>query len=335
MKWVFKFIKRSQLIISLVIVITVTLASVYAASTLYESNVVSYDNTSSGLTSGNVQDALDELYGHVAEVIINMKEKVEELYEIKDIATNESTAGYHNSIFRGKDITSYYTDGSLYTRISSGKFTNLYVGDYIVANGVNWRIAGFDIYYGWTVQNTPHHAVIVPDTKLATARMNATNVTTGGYVGSEMYTTTLPSVLSDYITPVFSSHVLEYGNLLTNTVDTTRYNRSGVASGASSNWAWYTRKLDLMNENQVTGGTEWSSSGYETGSDNIEFPLFRLRPEFVNKEGYWYWLRSVVDGGSFAQISASCNSTYTNADGVGGVRPYFYIDWKNHRTSIF
>ena len=68
MKTVYNFIKRySQLIISLIIVITLTLASVYAASTLYESNVVGYDNTTSGLTSGNVQDALDELYGRATE----------------------------------------------------------------------------------------------------------------------------------------------------------------------------------------------------------------------------------------------------------------------------
>ena len=45
----------------------------YAATTMYESNTVGYDNTTSGLRSTNVQDALDELYGNIAEVIINIK----------------------------------------------------------------------------------------------------------------------------------------------------------------------------------------------------------------------------------------------------------------------
>ena len=326
MKNIFSFIKRySQLIISLIIVITVTLASVYAASTLYESNVVSYDNTSSGLTSGNVQDALDELYGHVAEVIVNIKTTVTALK-----CLTMDNAGFHNSVFRGKDITSYYTDGTLYTRISSGSFEDLYVGDYIVQNGVTWRIAGFDIYYNkgdYILPLNTHHAVIVPDTRLTTARMNATDTTAGGYVGSEMYTTTLPSVLSTYITPVFSNHVLEYRNVLTTAVDTTRYNKFGTASGASSNWNWYTRKLDLMNEVQLTGAIEWSSSGLETGSDNIQFPLFRLKPEFVNKERYWYWLRNVSSAVFFASVGGDSASGHGHvASDVGGVRPYFYID---------
>lgn len=46
--------------------------------------------------------------------------------------TNKSVAGYHNSIFRGKNVTSYLTDGTLFTRISSGSFEDLFVGDYIV-----------------------------------------------------------------------------------------------------------------------------------------------------------------------------------------------------------
>ena len=158
--------------------------------------------------------------------------------------------GFHNSVFRGKDVTSYYTDGSLYTRISDGSFDDLYVGDYIVQNDTIWRIAGFDIYYGKGDNTSPgplltHHAVIVPDNSLTTAQVNSTNTTTGGYVGSKMYTTVLPSVLSTYITPVFGSHVLEYRSRLTN----------------SSTYAFYTRKLDLMNENQLVGSPVWATSG--------------------------------------------------------------------------
>ena len=102
-------------------------------------------------------------------------------------------------------------------------------------------------------------------------------------------------------------------------MNSTLYNRWGKASGATSGWGWYSRKLDLMNENQVTGSIEWSSSGFETASDNIQFPLFRLRPEFVNKQRSWYWLRNVTTASYFADIEY-------DASGSGGVRPYFYID---------
>ena len=149
-----------------------------------------------------------------------------------------------------------------------------------------------------------------------------------------MYTETLPSVLTNYIEPVFgdakygsgNGHILEYRNLLTNSVNDSLTGRYGSASGASNGWAWYTRKLDLMNENQVYGSIVWSSSGYETGSDNIGFPLFRLKPEFVNKQRSWYWLRNVTSSDYFAYVHGNGNSGGNLASNVVGVRPYFYID---------
>lgn len=46
----------------------------------------------------------------------------------------------------------------------------------------------FDYWYdcGDTAFTKPH-LVIMPDKPLYNAQMNATNITTGGYVGSEMY----------------------------------------------------------------------------------------------------------------------------------------------------
>lgn len=68
----------------------------------------------------------------------------------------------------------------------------MYIGDYWTINGVNWRIAHFDYWLRTgDTECTKHHIVVVPDTNLYTARMNATNVTTGGYFGSEMKTTNL------------------------------------------------------------------------------------------------------------------------------------------------
>ena len=325
----------------LVIVISVVLASgvSYATVTMYASNTVSYDNTTSGLRSTNVQGALDELYGCAT----NYNAYDVRLENVEDLIT--ANAGFHNSIFRGKDVSSYMPssvvsggDGSIYDRIAGTNgyrmFEDLYVGDYIVAdnvnstvNGIVWRIAGFDIYYGKgsTAFNT-HHAVIVPDTNLTSSYMNSSNTTSGGYVGSYMYKTTLPSVLSTYITPVFSGHVLSHKTLLTNSVDT------NVASmgypggtGAANGWDWYDCQVDLMNELQVTGATEFSSSGHDIGSDNIQFPLFRLRPEFVNKQRTWYWLRSVASSSYFACVADGGVSVGNGASASGGVRPYFYI----------
>ncbi len=324
--------KNSKLILIVTIAIVLASGATYAATTMYDSNIVGYDNTTSGLRSTNVQSALDELYGNVAEVILNIKTTVEALKSLT--MDNE---GIHNSIFRGEDVSKYMPssvvsggDGSIYNRISGNGyslFEDLYVGDYIVANNITWRIAGFDIYYGKgdTAFNT-HHAVIVPDTNLTSAVMNDSSTTSGGYVGSKMYTTTLPSVLTTYINPVFSGHVLSHRTLLTNSVGTSVAS-SGYAgwTGAANSWAWYDRQVDLMNEVQVTGTTAVSSSFFDVGADNIQFPLFRLRPEFVNKQRSWYWLRAVSSSPRFVAIGVDGPSYGADASGSGGVRPYFYI----------
>ena len=241
--------------------------------------------------------------------------------------TNKSIAGYHNSVFRGKDITSYLTDGTLFTRISSGSFEDLFVGDYIVKNNITWRIAGFDVYlHKGDTELTKHHAIIVPDKHLTTAQMNSSNTTVGGYVASAMYTTTLPSILETYITPVFGSHVIEIRNLLTTGINASGYNRWGTNSGCSNAWEWRSRKVDLMNENQVFGSISWSSSGFETGSDNCQLPLFRLAPEYITNRSYWYWLRNVVDSSRFAHVVSGGSGSSDGASATGGVRPCFYID---------
>ena len=151
--------------------------------------------------------------------------------------------------------------------------------------------------------------------------MNSSNTTVGGYVASATYTTTLPSVLETYITPVFGSHVIEIRNVLTKGINPSGYNRWGTNSGCSNDWAWYSRKVDLMNENQVFGSISWSSSGFETGSDNCQLPLFRLAPEYITNRSYWYWLRNVVDSSRFADVSYGGYSDRDDASATGGVRP--------------
>lgn len=257
----------------------------------------------------------------------NMNKITGKIDEIIDVV-GSTKAGFHNSIFRGQDITKYYDDGTLYTRISSGTFDDLFVGDYIVKNNITWRIAGFDVYlHKGDTELTKHHACIIPDKHLTTAKMNSTNTSAGGYAGSDMYKTTLSSVLSTYITPIFDNHVIEYRTTLTNSINSSGYNRFGTNSGCTNGFEWYSRKLDLMNEVQLFGTITWSSSGYDIGSDNFQFPLFRLAPEFIADMTMWCWLRSVTTASVFSRIgNLGHSSSFGNASDVGGVRPYFYID---------
>ena len=292
----------------------------YAASIL-TGEEVSFDNTSANLTKNgqpvaNMQDAVDALYQHATDYT-----------EIKGVTLGN--AGFHNSVFRGENLGTSITNEQ-WSAISSGTFDDLYVGDYwelpYDGNTVTFRIAGFDIYYGkGDTEMTAHHAVIVPDTNLTSSYMNSSHTTAGGYVGSYMYTTTLPSVKTKIETTFGSSHVLSYRALLTTRVNTSATNRYPGTTGSSDTWAWYDAKVNLMNMVQVTGNIGFSSSGFDTGADNVQFPLFRLRPEFINKARSWYWVRDVASSSAFAVIGTDGVSGPTNASNAGGVRPCFYI----------
>ena len=253
----------------------------------------------------------------------------------KKLATEEyvtnllciNNAGFHNSIFRGKDVTAYHTDGTLYTRISSGEFDDLFVGDYIIVNNITWRIAGFDIYLdrGEQLLKT-HHAVIVPDSNLTNGAMNWDGSAEGGYVASLVYQNDLPTILTDYITPVFGDHIIEYSALLTNGINPTGYNRTGANTGCSNSCDWYNRKLDLMDECEVYGCPIHSSSSEDCGTAYTQLPLFALAPQYILTDES-YWLKDVSTATSYACVGkGGIAYALWTAAGHLGIRPRFLID---------
>lgn len=235
--------------------------------------------------------------------------------------TVASNAGAHNSIFRGKNLGTSVT-AAQYAAIAAGTFDDLFVGDYWVINGINWRIAAFDYYLG-TGSNalTTHHAVIVPDTNLDTQKMNDTNTTTGGYAGSKMYTANMETAVAK-IKAAFPNHVNGNQFYISNAVT------NGKVTGSTTAYLY----TALMSERNVYGQTIMSSE-CANGSDNpgwytydrTQFPLFALAPEFIQKQRSTYWLRDVVSASSFAHVSTDGISDWYNAGYSCGVRPAFSI----------
>ena len=232
---------------------------------------------------------------------------------------NTPGAGPHNSIYRGKFLGNSVT-GEQYAAISSGTFDDLYIGDYWTIGGVNYRIAAFDYFYNTgDTACTTHHAVIVPDLVLYNATMNATNITTGGYTGSVMYTTNLAQAKTT-IKAAFLNHVMSHREYLTN----------AVASGRPSGGAWLDSEVELMNERMVYGNAVFSpvSDGTTVPQNHTvcksQLPLFAHRPDAINfRENYW--LRDVVSASTFAVVS---NYGFANASSASfsfGVRPAFSI----------
>lgn len=226
-------------------------------------------------------------------------------------------AAAHNCIYRGKNLGTSVT-AEQYTAISSGKFTDLYIGDYWVINGVTYRIAAFDYYYNCGDTNfTKHHVVIVPDTSLYKAQMNTSNVTTGGYTGSAMYKSNLAQAKTTIKAAFGSAHVLTKRELLTNAVN----------GNTPSGWAWFDSDVELMNEVQAYGSVAWGAhdgNGYNVASGDGQFPLFMFdRTKLHNREDYW--LRDVASAPYFSYVYNGGNANANGASYSLGVRPAFCI----------
>lgn len=229
-------------------------------------------------------------------------------------------AGAHNSIYRGKNLGTTATEEQ-WEAISSGTFTDLYIGDYWVIGGVNWRIAAFDYYLNCgDTSFTKHHAVIVPDTCLYNAQMNTTNVTTGAYKGSAMYTANLTQAKSTINSAFGSSHVLSHRIYLSN----------ATSNGRASAGEWTDSTVDLMCEHMVYGSGIFSpvSDGSNVPNnyrvEKGQLPLFALEPSRICNRATW-WLRDVITAAGFAHVNGDGDAGYYGASYSNGVRPAFCI----------
>ncbi len=232
---------------------------------------------------------------------------------------NQDSAASHNTIFAGRYLGNSVTDEQ-YAQIQAGTFRDLYVGDYWTINDVNYRIAAFDFWlHDGDTECTTHHAVIVPDSNLDTQAMNSTNTTSGGYIGSAMYTTNMATAKNTIIAAFTSDHILNHRELLTNAIST----------NSASNWAWYDSTIELMNETMVYGHEANSSKNdgalnYNVGIDKTQLPLFRMAPELITNRANW-WLRSVVSSAHFALVAGTGDANASSASASNGVRPCFAI----------
>ena len=241
--------------------------------------------------------------------------------EIQAIIPVFGNAGSHNSIFRGKNIGTQVTDEQ-YAAIQAGTFDDLYIGDYWVIGGVNWRIAAFDYYYNTgDTAFAKHHAVIVPDTVLYSHNMNDTNTTDGAYVGSGMYTEGLEQAKTQIQNAFGASHVLSHRLLLTNT----------TTNGYASSGEWKDSIVDLMCENMVYGTmilspmSNGKNTPYNYRIEKGQLPLFSMAPQYTFVRSQSYWLRDVVSASAFAFADGNGNAYHTSASYALGVRPAFCI----------
>lgn len=231
----------------------------------------------------------------------------------------EDNAATHNMVYRGKALGTSVTSEQ-WAAIKAGTFKDLYLGDYWSIGGVDYIIAALDYWLNCgDTACTKHHLLVVPRGNLYTSAMNSTNVTTGGYVGSEMYKTSLAQAKTTFNTAFGSAHILTHREYLVN----------AVTNGKPTGTDWYDSTVELMNENMVYGSRQFSpmpdgSDPWRTCRnytiDKSQLPIFRLAPWLICNRNR-YWLRDVVSTANFAGVNDDGYADSNNASNVSGGRP--------------
>ena len=272
-----------------------------------------------GLNSGSV--LLVDGTGGTKKILASNLRKA--LAEISDDVND------HRNTYGGRSLgTSVSADQ--WAQITAGTFHGMLVGDYWTIGGTKWLIADFDYWlHCGDTECTKHHLVMIPETILYSAKMNDSNIVTGAYVGSVMYTTNLANAKSTIDTAFGSAHILNHREYLANAVT------DGVETGA----AWVDSKVELMNEIMVYGsnilhncinGTRWPQGNVTV--EKTQLALFRLDPTKIvafntaatPSRASW-WLRDVANSTYFALVSGGGIASNSNASNSYGVRPAFGI----------
>lgn len=236
-------------------------------------------------------------------------------------------AGLHNSIYRGENLGSAPTDEQ-YTNIKNGTFKGIWLGDYWKGDdNIVYRNMGANTIDGTGDRSTPPNSItIMPDT-CSIARVNndskymmdTDEIPSNGYVGTKMFTDTLPNKVLPILTAKFGSHILKHKELLV----------SSASNGVANGWAWSDVQVNIPNFIMIFGVQSYvvpsDSAGYQIANRNVQLPAFRANPELI-KSNSAYWLSDIASTNSFGTVGDNGISGRSNASNSwSGVRPYALI----------
>lgn len=225
-----------------------------------------------------------------------------------------------------RNLTDWWYNGNGKAEVAAGNFSNVRPGDYIIgaSTGKKYWVVDLDYYYqhGSSYSFNKHHLVMMCAWNTGSKAMNSTNITTGGYVGSEMYTTHIPAVISDYLTPDFGSNLLRFPCYLSNATNASLARDSGFTGGSSAG-AWSDEQAILPGEVQVYG-TKVYGNARGIGNHKQQLAMFREYGynKVVGRDSIW--LRDVASSAHFAFATITGIVSAGNASTIG-VRPLFVL----------
>lgn len=312
---------------------TLTSAKTYADAAVSTHALISSSSTKSGHI---ILASSSEAIAGTEETKAITPSTLSDVFKQLLIPLKYPSAASHNALYRGKDLTSYFNSGAMSTAIANGTFDDIYPGDYIIktvtVNGttysnIKWIVGDLDYHlHRGDTETTTHHVVLFPETHLGNARMNASNTTSGGYQGSEMWTTTIPLYATGIINAFGSSHVLVHRERLTKAIDANAYaGGGGMGNGATvyADGEWINVTANIFNEAMMFGHAPFASSGRDTYDCNKQIAAFRYGQNFTRAN--WCWLRDVASSMYFALADNLGEADSSYASNTGGVRPYFLL----------
>ena len=294
-------------------------------------------------------------------IVDNAENDVVNVYQADLSALRTLVEFYNIPRVTPKDITPYWTDGTLWNRIagSSGfkPYEDIHVGDYIdmgrtvtcpdsydsTVGSQYVTVASCGGFYGNGDSGITYpHLIMVPGKGFGGTQhfgRHAMHASTPhpGYVSSDMNQSVLGPVVTEgsiateatinqQLYYIFGSHLKTIKSLLATAMSSSLYNRFGSAGGASSGWGWQSVQTRLMSEIEVYGSTVWSSSGYDTGDANHQFELFRFSKSAVNNRSAYYWLKDAASSSYFCYCySRGTSHCGTATSGDIYVRPCFVL----------
>ena len=280
-----------------------------------------------------LEEVLNELQTTHLNDVTNLKNQISEM--VNSIDTGEAYSV--DNEYEEKDITDWYKDGSLYTKIQKGHFTDLNIGNYFTVDnlavdgytidtehgGNKFYIVGLDCFYGLgDVPLTKHHIVVMPAAMMFTDNntnyMNSTSTNSTGYANSYMNQTIMPKIATG-LKNVFGNHLITY--------------RDKMSTDNTGSTSWYDTTVRLCEWEEVFNSSNSIFPDYSVLAGTGGLPMFKLNPDFrkcyYDGQFYFWWLSNYYSGGSdrFADVYASGGSGNFRlaSDAYSGVRPRFLI----------
>lgn len=186
----------------------------------------------------------------------------------------------HSQIWRGKNLGETFTSEQSET-VKSGKFHDLWLGDYWEKNGIKYRIVDFDYYYMYCEPTfTQHHLVIMPDEPLedSVPFHTSNDIFSVGYSGASVRKSAKMVSATSKIEDMFGAqHVLTYKSFLAHSVDSYPSFSKYICS---SNYSWVDARVELPSLQQLFG-TDGMASTINQSFNFNQFKALKMNPSII------------------------------------------------------